>query len=332
MKSLNFSQIKDLVHGAVRVEEGDGLISFFRFTKEQQELYKSTSTDFYIKSFASAGISLEFYTDSKELSFSVVVGRGSSRTYFTHSVFADDLKIGELSGNIGTGENLTFSKSFNLKGGMKKIKIQFPWSVYSRLKELKVDDGAKILPIQKNLKMLMLGDSITQGYDASAPENAYAVRLACALDAEAINKGIAGEQFFAALGKTKDDFTPRIITVAYGTNDWRHATKEKFLSSCKGFFEGLRNNYPNAKIIAITPLWRVDINNPQEFGEPLNFVGNYIKALAENISDMVVIDGFGMIPHEPKYFQTDGVHPIDVGFDAYIGNLLDTEIFKSFIG
>ncbi len=330
MKKLHFEQIKDLVHGAVRVEEGDGLISFFRFTEEQQELYRVTSTDFYIKSFATSGISLEFDTDSENLLLSVVVSRGSSRTYFTHSLFVDGERVGELSGDIEQENNVPFSKSFSLKSGMKRVKILFPWSVCSRLQELSLDDGAKVIPVKKSFKMLMFGDSITQGYDAAAPEKAYAVQLSCSLGAEAINKGIAGEQFFAGLGKTKDDFSPDLITVAYGTNDWRHAKCEKFLSSCKGFFENVRNNYPDVKIVAITPLWRVDINNEQEFGEPLSFVGNYIKELAKAIPNMVVIDGIDLIPHDPKYYQTDGVHPIDAGFDVYFKSLTETDEFKVF--
>ena len=45
MKALSFEQIEKLAHGVARVEEGDGKISFFRFTKEQQELYKNVCTE-----------------------------------------------------------------------------------------------------------------------------------------------------------------------------------------------------------------------------------------------------------------------------------------------
>lgn len=328
MKALSFEQIKKLVHGAARVEEGDGLVSFFRFTAEQQELYKKTCTDFYIKTFATSGISLEFDTNSEKLALSVVVSRGSSRTFFTHSILIDGKPTFELSGDIGSDERVSFSKEFTLKSGMKRVKILLPWSVRSQLAELSLDCGAVVTPVGKSLKMLMFGDSITQGYDAYSPEKAYAIQLSTALDAEALNKGIAGEQFFAGFGKTKDDFEPDLITVAYGTNDWRHAKCEKFLSSCKGFFENIRANYPNVKIVAITPLWRVDINNEQEFGRPLSFVGEYIKRIAESVPNMVVIDGINLIPHNPKYFQTDGVHPIDAGFELFAKNLISNEVFK----
>lgn len=321
MKALSFEQIESLTHGVARVEEGDGKISFFRFTKEQQELYKTVSEDFYIKSFATVGVSLEFITDSENLLLSVSVAKGSSRTFFTHSIFVDGKRIGELSGNISAGENVPFEEKFQLGVGMKKVRIQFPWSVASRLVALELDENATVIPTKKKCNVLMFGDSITQGYDAMLPENAYSIRIADLLDAEVRNKGIGGEQFFAKLTLEKEDFTPDLVTVAYGTNDWRHSTKERFERECKGFFVNLRNSYPNAKIIAITPIWRADMDNKQEFGKPFNFIGEYIKKVSETVSDMTVIDGIDLVPHNLKYYQTDGLHPIDSGFEHYTNNL-----------
>lgn len=317
MKALNFEQIKTLVHGAARVEEGDGKFSFFRFSVEQQELYRITSKDFYNKTFASSGISLEFDTDSENMSLSVLVSPGSSRHFFTHSILVNGKRIGELSGDVGDVRNVPYKKDFALGAGLKRVKIVFPWSVYSALSSLELDDGALVSPVVKPLKMIMYGDSITQGYDASYPENTYANRLAKFFNAEARNKGIGGEQFFAGFGKIKENFKPDIITVAYGTNDWRHAKKEKFLSSCKFFFENIRNNYPDAKIVALTPVWRADINNEQLFGEPLSFVADYIKQISNEVRDMTVIDCSDFIPHDLKYYQTDGLHPLDSGFEQY---------------
>ena len=321
MQKLNFEHIKKIVHGAARIEEGDGKISFFRFTKEQQELYKNVCTDFFMKSFSTSGISLEFDTDSENLSLSVLVDKGSSRSFFTHSIFVNGNRIGELSGNIGDNQNVPFNGNFQLGDGMKRVKILFPWSVASSVQSLELDDNSKVIPVEKKCNLLMLGDSITQGYDAMIPENAYAIKIAELFDAEARNKGIAGEQFFAKLTLEKEDFKPDIITVAYGTNDWRHGTKTRFERECKGFFYNLRNSYPDTKIYAITPLWRVDIDNEQQIGEPLSYIADFIKQVATDISDMVVIDGIDLIPHDSKYYQTDGVHPIDSGFEHYVNNL-----------
>ena len=322
MQKLTLEQIKNLVHGVSRVEEGDSAISFFRFSKEQQELYKTASADFYMKTFATAGITLEFQTDSENMELLVSVSRGSSRRFFTHSIFVNGERVDELSGNIGESENVVFNKSFNLGKGMKTVRILFPWSVASSLLSLKLDDNAGVVPVNKKLKLLMLGDSITQGYDAIQPDHAYAFQVANHFNAEARNKGIAGEQFFPALVLQPEDFKPDIITVAYGTNDWRHGTKENFEQTCLGFFVNLRSSYPNVPIIALTPIWRVDIDTVYEFGMPLNYVSNYIKRVSKQVDNMSVIDCIDYIPHNPRLFQTDGVHPVDAGFMHYSNNLI----------
>lgn len=321
MMKLNFGQIKLLVHGTARIEEKNGKISFFRFTKKQQELYKTACADFYMKSFSTSGISLEFDTDSENLSLSVSVNKGSSRSFFTHSIFVNGNRIGELSGDINDREDVQYAQNFQLGSGIKRVKILFPWSVASSLISLELDDDAKVIPVEKKCKLLMFGDSITQGYDAKFPENAYAIKIAELFDAEARNKGIAGEQFFAKLTDEKEDFNPDIITVAYGTNDWRHGTKRRFEKECKDFFVNLRKSYPNVRIIAITPLWRADIDNQQQIGEPLIYIADYIKNVARDISDMIVLDGIDLIPHDLNFYQTDGLHPIDSGFEHYSNNL-----------
>lgn len=323
MKKLNFEDIKKLVHGAARVEEVGGRIELHRFTKEQQEMYKVASpNDYYIKTFSTSGISLEFDTDSESLGLSVAVCPGSSRRFFTHSIFVDGERLGELSGEIEEGAaNVPFEKRFQLKSGMKRVRIAMPWSVDSKLVALELDENAKVIPVEKSLKVLMFGDSITQGYDAMQPENAYAVQIATRLNAEAINKGIGGERFRPTLASLKDEIEPDLITVAYGTNDWAHSTKEEFDETCKAFYKNLRRSYPNVKIYAMAPIWRSSLHDVKPIGLPLSYVAEYLKEVAKEVSDMNVIDCFDFIPHELENFQTDGLHPIDAGFEEYAKNL-----------
>ena len=68
---LNTEVVKSITMGAVRVEENNEGISFFRFTREQEEYYKEVSIKqerkFSDRSLTSAGIRLMFKTDSKTL-------------------------------------------------------------------------------------------------------------------------------------------------------------------------------------------------------------------------------------------------------------------------
>lgn len=322
MQQLNLKQIKQIAFGVASVKEADGKIVFRRFTEAQKDLYKTVSDDFYMKSLSTSGVSLEFYTNSEYLGLSVAVSPGSSRRFFTHSIFVNGSRIDELSGKIEAGTNDTlFCKQFQLGVGDKKVRIAFPWSVDSKLVSLELDDGAFVYPVTKDLRMLMFGDSITQGYDASRPENAYAVKLAEYLNADARNKGIGGECFRAEMALLQEDIKPDMITVAYGTNDWGKRTKEEFERECKGFFTNLRKSYPCVKIFAFAPIWRADINEEKTIGEPLGYVSQYIKSVAKELDNIDVVDCADFVPHSLKYYQTDGLHPIDAGFASYVENL-----------
>ena len=318
---LNAEQIKNIAHGVAQVTVEDGKTCLYRFTEEQRELYRGYSSDFFSKSFASAGITLEFVTDSTRLGMKVEVKSGSSRKFFAHSIFVNGEKYATLGcekTNCGV-----FGGEWTLPEGENKVKIYFPFSTASRIISFELDDGASLMPVEKSVKMLMFGDSITHGYDTWVPENSYAFRTVDAFDAECINKGIGGEIFFPALANTRDDIEPDFITVAYGTNDWSRNNKERFEKSCKEFYENLSKTYPNAKIFALTPIWRgragdSEVNNIGTLAE----IGKYIAKVAEDLPNVTAIDGTDFVPHDAKYFAPDVLHPNDEGFAHYAKNLL----------
>ena len=86
---LTFEQIREMITGAVRIWEEDGLLKMCRFTEAQERLYETVSPEFHIKSLSSAGMRLMFRTDSRFLTLSVVTERGSTRRFFSYDVFVD---------------------------------------------------------------------------------------------------------------------------------------------------------------------------------------------------------------------------------------------------
>lgn len=327
---LNLKQIKEITLGASRLEEDNGHVNFFRFTKAQEELYKSTNEGSYLKTFAAAGIKLSFKTNSKTLFLNCVTDVTSSRQYFSFDIFVNGKSIGFLdnfegvtlpedytTANFLNGE---FSKTFNLGEGTKNVCIYFPWSVKVALKELCVDDGAIIEPIRPEKKMLLYGDSITQGFDVLRPSMHYTAKLSDALGVEGFNKAIGGEKFLPALSELKDDFTPQYIMVAYGTNDWRWHSRETFNKNCFGFYKALSINYPASKIFAITPIWRKDCETKTDFGAFSDAEKDIFKAV-ENFENVTVISGSDLVPKDERYYADCRLHPNDKGFDFYFQNL-----------
>ena len=327
---LSVDTIRKITTGAVRVEEENGLIHLYRFTKQQQELYKKTSEDFYAKSLSAAGIKMLFKTDSENLVMKFETGKGSSRSYFSVDVsvngeivgYIDNFSERDLSGNYTADKFPLGEMSGNVQLGVgeKEVCVYLPWSVSVAIHEILLDDGAYIEQIKPEKKLLAFGDSITQGYDALRPSNRYISKLSEQLGAEEYNKAIGGEIFFPSLAECKDDFIPDYITVAYGTNDWNRVTEETFRKNCLGFFTNLRQNYPDTPIIAITPIWRKEMDEQRQFGQFRN-VDKAIREITENIENIIVIDGFGFVPQDEMYFADLSLHPNDKGFEAYFKSL-----------
>lgn len=327
---LNLEQIKKITLGACHIEETDSTFHFHRFTKEQEDLYKNTHPDLSCKTFATAGVKLSFKTDSKSLFISFSANTGSSRKYFSFDFYANKNCIGHLDNFEGVtlSENYTttelpmgeFSKTFSLGDGEKEVVVHFPWSINAIIKEISLDDGSFIEEVRPVKKMLIFGDSITQGYDALRPSIHHTSRLCESLNVEGFNKAIGGEIFFPELAKLKDTINPNYITVAYGTNDWSHCDRDTFNKNCKEFYQALSKNYPSAKIFAITPIWRKDYKDYRPFGSFL-YIQKDIEKAIENIENITLISGFDFVPEDEKYFADLYLHPNDDGFDYYYNNL-----------
>ena len=317
---LSTEQIRAVTKGAVRVCEEEGMTVFHRFTEAQEQLYSAVDSDFYMKCFATAGVRLEFFTSSKNLKMTLFAVSGSSRKYFNCDVYVD----GEPTYSFGAdrdayrGGLVTVSGECQLTGEKeeKKVVIYLPWSVTARIVSLELDDDATLTPVEHARKMIIFGDSITQGYDAANPSESYASLITDALDAESINKGIGGEKFRAELASLKDDFQPDIITVAYGTNDWSCFEKEEFDKRCEDFYNTLSAVYPAAKIFALTPIWRGNCQKITRVGS-FEYVADKIKAVCQPLSNVTVIDCTDFVPHDARLFSYDVLHPNFLGFKYY---------------
>ena len=93
---LSFEQIKEFTTGAARIQEENSMLSFKRFTQQQEELYKSRNENFYNKTFCTAGIKFLFKTDSRNLFLKVKTVLMTSQKYFSVDVFVNGKLIGYI--------------------------------------------------------------------------------------------------------------------------------------------------------------------------------------------------------------------------------------------
>lgn len=327
---LNFEQIKSITLGAVGMEEKEDGIYFSRFTPEQIAFYtKDGICNNNVP--ATSGIKFRFRTDSKSLSLAIHTTPSGTRNYFAVDVFVNgkffadlrnyeeiDLMRKYVQQPLPCGE---YQKEFDLGEGEKELLIHMPWNMVTVLKEFSLDDGASLIPVRPAKKLLCFGDSITQGYDALHPSRKYTSQLADYLDMEEFNKAIGGEKFQPDLAACRENFTPDVITVAYGTNDWKGRTKDVFDETCRGFYVNLAKNYPDTPIFAIAPIWR-KLQEKQTFKcGPFRQVHQAIVEHTADLPNVTVIDGFDFVPHYSDYFADLTLHPNGAGYDHYFNGL-----------
>jgi len=329
---LDIKQISDIVSGSAYTEEQNGMAVFHRFTKEQEDIYKETSGDYYRKSLSTSGVKLSFKTDSRNMFLKIDAAPGSSRKYFSVDVFVNGQPIGFLDNYTGVELPLNYtkialelgeySKNFELGDGTKSVTVHLPWSAAARIVEMSLDDGSSLEAVKPQKKLVAYGDSITHGYDALRPSNRYPAKLAEALGAEEYDRGIGGERFFPPIAAPKDTFEPDYITVAYGTNDWSKVDEATFRVTCRGFYLNLSRSNPNSKIFALTPIWRKDMDGERVFG-PFENTAKVIEEMVCDIENVTVINGLDFVTHDSAYYADLRLHPNDAGFEQYFKNLYE---------
>ena len=334
---LTLEQLQAAAQGTAYLEEAGEEIQFHRFTAEQEALYKTHNEDFWKKAFATAGVKLSFRTDSDWLRLQVRAKQVTrTRMYFALDVAVDGTVIGSVdnySDQVLPEAYTTiscrfgdFEKRFDLGSGMKTVTIYFPWSADLRILSLELMDDAAYAPVRSGKTLLAYGDSITQGYDALHPSNRYAAQLAQALEAEEHNRAIGGEVFFPPLAQSVESFEPDYITVAYGTNDWSITDHETLLKNARAFYGTLRKKYPNARMIALLPIWRKDRDEYRPYGS-FDQMRRDLTEICREL-DIPLIDCYDFVPKDPSYFADLRLHPNDKGFASYARHLINATLEK----
>ena len=312
--------IRKLIHGAVEIEEENGRIWMSRFTPAEREVYRQNAS-YTVRTFAASGMRLEFRTDARSFAFSGSAAPASSRVFYYFDVAVN----GVLCHHVGfesCQEQPEFRFEIPLDGGSNEVCVYFPCLTRIELSGVDFSGESVIEPTVKKRTMVCYGDSITQGYDAHYPSLSYPNQLADALQAEMFNKAIGGDWFNPPLAAAAERIRPDLITVAYGTNDWSHGTRDHFMENAAAFFRNLTAAYPGVPMVTIQPIWRTQcetrVTEVGSFAE----MHEMIREITSEYPQIKLVNGLELVPHLESCFSPDVLHPNDFGFQFYGRNLL----------
>lgn len=191
-------------------------------------------------------------------------------------------------------------------------------------------------------KINFLGDSITYGHGTTAPEKTFCKLIESRYGAVCRNYGICGTRIARQQTDTNDfcaravkmDKDADAVVVFGGTNDFGHGdaplgtmsdrTPDTFYGALHTLYTSLLEKYTEKPIVVVTPLHRINEDNPKGDGNKPSDVGvlktyvDIIREVAEYYS-LPVLDLYknsGMQPKVPVIKETyipDGLHPNDKG-------------------
>ncbi|MBQ9843957.1 MAG: SGNH/GDSL hydrolase family protein [Oscillospiraceae bacterium] len=305
---VTLEMLKGITTGAVRIWEEDGWFRFSRFTRYQEELLQQRG--FAPREQAGAGMRLEFLTRGGRLAFDYEVHPGSGRDYWGIEIAHDGLGMVHLQGKVPHSGHVCHQIP-PLEREIR-VTVYFPNLAALRIRNLQLPEDAA--PYTRQKKYLALGDSITQGYDAAHPNQTYVNLLADAWDAQVLNQAIGGDVFCPENLDPALDFSPDIITVAYGTNDWTLQVLQS--GAAKAYLDKLTGLYPGVPVFVLLPLWR-EVENELRGGITLQQGRELLSSWAENRENVFVIDCHHFIPFLPEYFYDGVLHPNDMGYLYY---------------
>ena len=207
----------------------------------------------------------------------------------------------------------------------------------------------------KNITINFLGDSITEGYGTTAQDKVFHQIIKEKYNMKyAYNYGVSGTRIARQIAPSREnpkwdltfelrsemmDRNADAIVVFGGTNDFGHGDapfgtldsedKYTFCGAVNSLIKTLKQNYPQAKLIFMTPIHRDDEAQPaMPDSKILEDYVNAIRTICKN-HKVAVIDLFKINPLDPtdKEVVPDGLHPNDKGH-AIMAQVIAEELLK----
>ena len=308
-RNLSVDEIKAITVGAGLIEKQPDGLYFYKCTQAQMAQWKTHGTAIGERATHSTGIRLDFHTSSK---FLAINGAKVSTTFELHI-------NGSLVKKVSTSTPIYVE--LDTSKGENRISLIFPSNAKGALSAVYLSDGATVTPVSYDVNILFHGDSITQGVGTSDDTSSFAHAVTKHFNANSIIQGVGGGVFDANTIDTALNYDPDYIIVAFGCNDWARNKDNQngFHNKLKAYLDKLEATYPDATVICITPIPRLDYNPNNSYDMTLEETRTLIESECA-ARGYHTVKGTDMLPADRTYYADD-LHPNTKGFTLYGENL-----------
>ena len=308
---LPLSEIRSLLFGVFRAEnEPEGLFPN-RMTPGLSAFYTYAEAAL-IRARCASGARLRFRSDASRLRLTLRTGR-QARARHCADLFLDDTfeKTCRAAAKSDTSIEITVERPDRRP---RLVEIWLPHVTECWITSLELDPDASLSPAPPDHPELWLaiGDSITQGMEASSPALAWPALAARALGIGLHNTAVGGAQMDPGAGQV-EEIPASVLTVAFGCNDWNQSKPlRQFEADTHHLLDRLQTAHPHAPLLLLTPLPILrESGERNEAGEAME---RYRETLRQAAAErgLTCIEGPSLVPPDRSAFS-DGIHPNNAG-------------------
>ena len=337
-----------LLHGAVSAIERDfRWVRPLRFSDEQLRALGSCQAWhpglFRQMARTTAGICVEFETDATEVALEVrmdgepkgtravldEVDRRSEAGPQPHDGVSADVDGHHLPCFMpAVGEELAF---FTLTGfdkedalgllplpGMARtrhVRIWLPCLRGCMVRDV-VGNGSFVRPVARRRQLLVLGDSIAQGFVSDDPALTWPALLAGKLGLDVVNQGVGGQVFQpGSLFGLAGSIDPARIVVSFGENyRYEPCMARRVTRDVRSYLQEVARLWPQVPTQVLTPLWHDEQAWPSHHMSCFEQVPSFIAAHVAPHDNMVLVDGLELLEHDAALMADGYEHPNERGF------------------
>lgn len=343
-EQLGLYRARDFLEGCVETEDaGRGWVRPWRVSRQQLRILGSCLAwhPGYYKRMArtTAGVCVRFRTDASEVALAIRldalrdVPRGAPGTSLGATVdgrTVNHLDVREMADGIpgieGSEGSLLVVVGLVPEGeapgpGMvplpglgreREVAVWLPYMRGAMVRELWCD-GTYVHEAPERRSLLVLGDSIGQGCDATNPAWAWTALLAERLGMELFNQSISGQVFQPDFALALPSVPrPGLVVVELGTNYRFEACEAaRVAAEAQGFLGNLARMWPHVPTLVLTPMAFDAHQEPTHPRSCFASVGRIIRRAASAHASQHLVEGLSLVGDTS--LLADSTHPTNRG-------------------
>ena len=334
-----------MLHGCVRTEPaGEGWVRPRRFAVEQLKAIGSCQAWhpglFRHMAACTAGVNVEFETNSENVGLEIRIDdfpRGSQKVlddvtrtgshgpydgvscdvdgrHLPLALPPEDDDLVEFSLDCPDDAPEPGVRSLPGMGRTHRVRLWLPCLTSCAVGRV-VGDGTFVRPVPARRHMLVIGDSIAQGFVAGDPGLSWPSVLAPHFDLDVMNQGIGGQVFqpgtLRGLASVVD---PAMILVALGENYRYEACTSNVVRHDVTFaLREVAQLWPDVPTWVMTPTWHSEETSPTHPRSCFAVVPGIIRTAVDSHEEMHLIEGPALLDAGPLLLADDADHPNKLG-------------------